>query len=107
MVTDGEISFVVFLYADNLIQWLWSSDHIDNPAEVGVNAGDGIRFFRHPDSNTLKLLNITSTSNVDMPGVWVIRTDREGAPIRGCRNDKDGRLSSLKQNNALTILAIH
>ena len=90
MVTDGDISFVLFLYADGLIQWLWSIDHRRNPAEVGVNAGDGIRFFRHPDSNTLELLNITTTSNVDMPGVWVIRTDEEGAPIRGCRKDSNG-----------------
>ena len=92
MVTDGEISFVIFLYADDLIQWLWSDVHKGNPAEVGVNSGDGIRFFRHPDSNTLDLLNITYTSNVEKPGVWVIRTDKEGAPIRGCRKDPNGNL---------------
>ena len=95
MVTDGDISFVIFLYADGLIQWLWSDDHEGDPAEVGVNAGDGIRFFRHPDSNTLNLFNITTTSNVDMPGVWVIRTDEEGAPIKGCRKDSNGWLEMI------------
>ena len=95
MVTDGDISFVVFLYADGLIQWLWSDDHEGIPAEVGVNTGDGIHFFRHPDSNTLNLLNITTTSNVDMPGVWVIRTDEEGAPIKGCRKDSNGWLEMI------------
>ena len=90
MATDGEISFVLYLYADGLIQWLWSEDHEGIPAEVGVDAGDGIHFFRHPDSNTLNLINITFTSNIDEPGVWVIRTDREGAPIRGCRKDDNG-----------------
>ena len=44
-MTDGEISFVIFLYAEGLIQWLWSDDHVDNPAEVGINAGDGTCFF--------------------------------------------------------------
>ena len=92
MVTDGEISFVIFLYADDLIQWLWSEDHEGIPAEVGVNAGDGIRFFRHPDSNTLNLLNISSSSNVDNPGVWIIRTDREGLPIMDCRKEPNGML---------------
>lgn len=90
MVTDGDISFVIFLYADGLIQWLWSDDHVGNPAEVGVNAGDGIRFFRHPDSNTLSLLNITLTSNIDQPGVWIIRTDREGVQIKKCRKGING-----------------
>ena len=91
MVTDGEISFVIFLYAEGLIQWLWSDDHVDNPAEVGINAGDGIRFFRHPDSNTLNISNITFTSNVDIPGVWIIRTDREGVLVKSCRKGKNGK----------------
>ena len=90
MVTDGRLSFVMFLYADGLIQWLWSDDHVGNPAEVGINAGDGIHFFRHPDSNTTRLLNITLTSNVGIPGVWVVRTDKEGLPIEECRKGKNG-----------------
>ena len=85
MVTDGRASFVTFLYADGLIQWL-------NGAQVGVNAGDGVRFFSHPDSNMVELLDITFTSNVGKPGMWVIRTDREGIPLRSCRKDKNGRL---------------
>lgn len=92
MVTDGEISFVAFLYADGLIQWLTGTNHVENPAEVGVNAGDGIRFFRHPDSNTFDLLNIASTSNVNKPGMWIVRTDREAVALRDCINQQNGNI---------------
>ena len=81
MVTDGRASFVIFLYADGLIQWL-------NRAQVGINAGDGVRFFSHPDSNMVELLDITFTSNVGKPGMWVIRTDREGILIQDCKNGR-------------------
>ena len=49
MVTDGANSFVIFLYADNGIQWT-TGDASDGfggfggtPAHVGFNAGDGVR----------------------------------------------------------------
>ena len=90
MVTDGKLSFVIFLYADGLIQWLWGDTHVGYPAEVGINAGDGIRFFRHPDSNTTRLLNITFTTNVGKPGVWIVRTDKEDLPVEECRKGKNG-----------------
>lgn len=45
MGTDGVCSFVVYLYADGEIQWAVSKDSFSLPAQVGFNAGDGIRFL--------------------------------------------------------------
>ena len=60
---------------------------MDIPAQVGFNAGDNIRFFSHPASQDLKLINIASTSNVDIPGVWIFRVDREDIMAGGCTDD--------------------
>ena len=79
----------MFLYADGLIQWLWSRDHEGIPAQVGFNAGDGIRFFSHPDSMTDRLSTIFETSNIGTPGVWLFRVDREGILAGGCSSDLD------------------
>ena len=50
-----------------------SGQHV--PAQVGFNAGDGVRFLTLPGSQTEAVLNISSTSNVGEPGLWVFRVD--------------------------------
>jgi hypothetical protein len=40
------------------------------PAQVGFDAGDSTHFFKHPDSMTAEVLNLTNTSNVGEEGVW-------------------------------------
>lgn len=81
-MSDGTYSFVSFLYADGLIQWTTgdASGGTDGlggtPAQGGFNAGDGIRFFSIPGSQTAAILNISSTSNVGIPGVWTFRVDQ-------------------------------
>ena len=82
MATDGTHSFVIFLYADGLIQWT-ASDAAGGtgglfgtiPARAGVNAGDGVRSVTVPASGTQSIINIASTSNVGVDGVWIYRVD--------------------------------
>ena len=92
MGTDGVRSFVIYLYADGEIQWTISEseDRRSLPAQVGFNAGDGIRFFVVPESRTPEIINITTTSNVDIPGVWMFRVDQEDIMNAGCANNSDG-----------------
>ena len=68
MITDGTYSFVIFLYADNLIQWSLG-------AQAGFNAGDGVRSTTIPGSLTEDILNIASTSNIGVPGKYLFRVD--------------------------------
>ena len=93
MVTDGRQSFVIFLYADGEIQWTTGdvsggvSGLGGTPAQVGFNAGDRIRFASVPGSQTDAIINITNTSNVDVPGMWVYQVDediRSGGCSGGC-----------------------
>lgn len=93
MVTDGILSFVIFLYADEGIQWTTGGGGISggvnglggSPAQVGFNAGDGVRSYRVPESQTAAVLNISMTSNVGVPGVWIFQVNGEDirTPISG------------------------
>ena len=85
----------MFLYADGLIQWVWSHDHVGTAAQVGINAGDGVRFFSHPDALTIQLFSITETSNIETPGVWLFRVDGEGDISRGCNITSSGTYYKL------------
>ena len=89
MATNGINSFVIFLYADGEIQWTTgdASNGIGglggDPAQVGFNAGDGVRFASVPGSQTADIINIDTTSNVGIPGVWIFRVDEEEIAIGG------------------------
>ena len=59
----------MFLYHD--IQW--SSFTV-----IGFNAGDGDHYYNVPESLTADdVLNIDSTSNVRIPGIYIYRVDEE------------------------------
>ena len=99
MITNGRRSFAIFNYADGEIQWTTgdasggSGGFGGTPAQVGFNAGDGLRFANVPDSQTVEIVNITSTSNVDRPGVWMFRVDEEQIMVmQECSNDITGKL---------------
>ena len=66
-------------------QWVWGT-----PAQVGFNAGDGIRYSSVPGSRTADIVNIETTSSVDVAGVWVFRVDAESIVIGGCTTDPSG-----------------
>ena len=91
LATNGLRSFVIFLYADGKIQWTTGSASGGTnglggtPAQVGFDAGDGIRHATIPGSRTDAIINITQTSNVGIPGMWIFRIDEEAVIIAGCQ----------------------
>jgi len=40
-------------------------------ALAGINAGDGVDFYSIPGSQTPNIINITQTSNINIPGTWM------------------------------------
>ena len=61
LTTNGQDTFVFFLYADGLIQYYaW---------QIGIYDDDGINYY------TVPRVNITRTSNVNQPGLWVFKLD--------------------------------
>ena len=79
LITDGTYSFVIFLYADGLIQWsLGTSSSIH--AQAGFNAGDGVRATTISGSQTPEIVNITSTSNIGVPGKYLYRVEDTTIP---------------------------
>ena len=79
LATSGVESFVIFLYADGRIQWTTGDrsggdDGLSGAqALAGINAGDGINSITIPGSQTPSILNITQTSNIGIPGVWMFK----------------------------------
>ena len=65
------------MYAEGGIQWTTGdiSGGIDGlggtEALAGINAGNGINHVTVPGSRTPSIINITRTSNVGIPGVWM------------------------------------
>ena len=72
-------SFVIFLYADGRIQWTTGdgSGGISGlggiEAVVGINAGDGVNSITIPGLLSSKIINVTKTSNVGTPGIWMFK----------------------------------
>ena len=67
LAASGFKSYVIFIYED--LQWG------ANEAVAGINAGDGTNFILIPGSLSPNISNITETSNVDDPGVWIFEVD--------------------------------
>ncbi len=85
LVSDGQKSFVLFLYADGEIQWTLSDGLGGVETLAGFSAADGT-FFLIPGSQTPAIINIDSTSNVGRAGVWIFRVDQEENPNITCNN---------------------
>jgi len=66
MATDSQVSFVFFIYGN--ITW--------GTANVGFNAGDGLRFFMVPGALTSQTRNIEMGSNVNITGLYIYRVDQ-------------------------------
>ena len=69
--TDETNSFVMFLYADQLLQWTLHN------ATVGYDTQNRTNFFNVPESGTIQITNITRTSNIDIPGIWMFQTGKD------------------------------
>ena len=82
-MSDGTLSFAIFLYADGGIQWTTGDNsggaggRGGTPAVAGVNAGDGIQSATVPGSKTRDIINIAMTSNVEIPGMWVFKVNED------------------------------
>ena len=80
-MTDGTLSYAMFLYADGEIQWTTGSASGGSggfggtPAQVGFDAGDGERFYSVPGSQTADIVNIDTTSNIGIRGVWMFQVN--------------------------------
>ena len=70
------------MYADGRIQWTTGGNSggyngLDGTeALAGINAGDYINYVTVPGSRTPDIINITKTSNIDVPGVWMFQVGR-------------------------------
>ncbi|XP_071480508.1 uncharacterized protein [Diadema antillarum] len=81
LVTDGRYSFAIFNYGD--INWTTGTASNGNsctglggtPAQVGFNAGDGVRYYSVPGSRTDDIVDVEEASNVNVTGRYVFRTD--------------------------------
>ena len=94
MATDGVISFVIFLYAEGEIQWTTgdASDGVGGlggtPAQVGFNAGDGVRFATIPNSRTDAIVNIDEMpGNTGKNGSWVFKVSEFEVDTGECGPD--------------------
>ncbi|XP_033100069.1 sushi domain-containing protein 2-like [Anneissia japonica] len=93
LVTNGLHSFTFFHYGDIM----WTTDTTNGgspdtglggtPAQVGFNAGDGQRSYSLPGSRNASIINIDTTTNVDVIGRWVFRTDKEKVVEDGCKKE--------------------
>ena len=50
-------------------------------ARVGFSAIDGVSIFNVSESGTAEIINITQTSNINIPGVWMFHVSSRGAYI--------------------------
>lgn len=77
--TDGNQSFVLFLYLSDGIQWSTgdSSGGMNGaggtPALAGYDAGDGVHYHEIMGSLSPSILNISASSNVDVAGLFVFQ----------------------------------
>ena len=89
LAISGNETYAIYLYADGLIQWTTSDVSGVNglggdPALAGYNAGDGIISYTIPGSQTDDIIEIASTSNVNVSGVWVFRLDEHDPVLPPC-----------------------
>ncbi|XP_073511801.1 alpha-tectorin-like [Phyllobates terribilis] len=88
LAADGLYSTVMFIYHD--IQWTTGTASGGDPktglggtpAQAGFNTGN--EYFNIPFSRTEHIINIKSSSNVGVPGVWLFRVDKFVA-LGGCQ----------------------
>ncbi|XP_078657568.1 sushi domain-containing protein 2-like isoform X2 [Branchiostoma floridae x Branchiostoma belcheri] len=93
LTSNGRQSFTIFNYGE--ITWTTGTASGGNsatglggtPAQVGFNAGDGMRYFSVPGSQTHAIVDVETTSNVNLPGRWVFRIDSGDIQDGGCNSE--------------------
>ena len=80
-------TYAIYLYADGEIQWTTGDADGgvnglgENPAQVGFDGGDGTDFGVIPISGTADVINIASTSNVGVNGVYVFKISDDSIAV--------------------------
>ena len=81
LASDGSLSFVIFLYADDGIEWTTGdASGGENglggtPAQAGFDAGNQMDFLLIEGSFTNDIINIDKKSNVGRPGLFVFQVN--------------------------------
>ncbi|XP_014117523.1 PREDICTED: sushi, nidogen and EGF-like domain-containing protein 1 [Pseudopodoces humilis] len=81
LTTDSKMFYTILSYWD--IQWTTGAASNGDaetglggtPAHAGFNSGDDTNFYNIPGSQTNAIINITTSSNVKVPGRWVFQVD--------------------------------
>ncbi|CAF1158121.1 unnamed protein product [Didymodactylos carnosus] len=94
LVTDEQRSFTFLLYND--LQWAGPKYTTEPWAQAGFNGGDGVVFEMLPHSRTQDIVKLVSESNVNVPGLFVFRTDTETITEGGCGNGSSSSVYSLR-----------
>nr|XP_054758707.1 uncharacterized protein LOC129264789 isoform X1 [Lytechinus pictus] len=91
LLTDGSISLSLFIYGD--ITWTTgvnqggnASGLGGNEAQVGFNAGDGVKSHVLDGSYTPDVLNIDNRTNIGIPGIFIFRIDTENIAQSRCKS---------------------
>ena len=97
LVTDGVMSYAIFLYANGLIQWTTGDDSGGTnglggtPAQVGYNSELGQNYITHSFSFSANILNLDNSSvpedRVTERGLVVYRVDTQ--PEDQCEEGND------------------
>ena len=85
ITSNAEQSYVLFYYADGLIQWanpFFTEDEIPAYPLAGINSGE--RFEVVTGSRSPAIINVDTTSNVGVGGVWAFRLDTIEVPMVAC-----------------------
>ena len=81
LASDGFSSYVIFMYADNGIQWTTgdasggTNGLGGTPAQAGFDAGNLKDFTLIEGSFTSDIINIDKKSNADWPGLFVFQVN--------------------------------
>ncbi|XP_067172895.1 sushi, nidogen and EGF-like domain-containing protein 1 [Apteryx mantelli] len=98
LTTDTKTSFIILNY--DQIQWASGTASGGDPetglggtpAHAGFNSGNEKDFYNIPGSRTDAIINITKTSNVNVPGRWVFQVNEfkvTGVPTEEPQIPKD------------------
>ncbi|KAL5012552.1 hypothetical protein ScPMuIL_011103 [Solemya velum] len=105
LVTDRVQSYAIFNY--HHISWTTGANSGGDvntglggkAAQAGFNAGDKSTSYSIAGAQTADVLNLTFTSNVDIPGKWVFRVD--SAAIQDIDCELEDRLVILPRSSSM------
>ena len=83
--SDGERSFVFFLYHD--LQWASASNETSSFAQAGFAHSEQNASETLPYSGTADIVRLMNESNVNVPGLFVFRVDTDTINAGGCAED--------------------